>query len=722
MLRLFSKHPSIFVQIAAYRDTECQWTIKDMFQKAAHPERIHAGICWQFDEEADKNCFVEPYPRPKQVKEIKVKAIDSKGVCWARHQAQSLYDNEDYVLMIDSHMRFVEGWDEKVIALWKKCENNHAVLSSYPPGYKPPDKLVLGTKPTVQRLQPPTSNGDIRGDGIVLAETPPHPLRGAFLACGFVFAPGKLIKEVPYDPYLYFNQEEITLAARYFTHGWDVFHPNETIVYHYYKTADDPENTHRLHWEDNKDWGAMQQLGRQRFHHMVGHKLSSDADVLRDLEKYSLGNKRSLQEFEEFSGVNFRDMTVSEKALKASFIDIPKPAAPMPTKTPAATGLIAKTPLTIGHFIPPFTLPDSEGTMREIQLYGGKRTVIFFLPANFADYINEFFALWREKAPAFQQADCHHLFIVQSTIEQTKTLKSQAGFDSLFLADDQGALCSAFGWKTNIDRQPLSVLLGANQKILTLISERNASNHMGDLQRAIQLQLPQQQAYLISQIHAPVIIVPDAISEDLRLELLTYWENGKQYQGTIGDGADAKVVASGKRRVDANVETREFLTRIDEHLSKSTFPELQKVACFQALFRERYKIGCYEAADQGYYHQHRDTGVPGLAHRRYSLIIALTDDYEGGYLGFPEYGGAHYRPAARSAILFPSSLLHGVTPVTKGRRFIVASFLHGEAEETFRKQQILARGETYNRDDVRMLCADHFDALKLSDYFYTRTS
>ena len=35
----------------------------------------------------------------------------SRGACWARHEAQKLYNGEDYVLQLDSHMRFVQGWD-----------------------------------------------------------------------------------------------------------------------------------------------------------------------------------------------------------------------------------------------------------------------------------------------------------------------------------------------------------------------------------------------------------------------------------------------------------------------------------------------------------------------------------------------------------------------------------------------------------------------------------
>jgi len=68
--------PRIFVNIAAYRDTECQWTVKDLFEKARAPERIFVGLCWQFVPEEDQDCFLVPSPRPEQTRIVE---FDAKG-------------------------------------------------------------------------------------------------------------------------------------------------------------------------------------------------------------------------------------------------------------------------------------------------------------------------------------------------------------------------------------------------------------------------------------------------------------------------------------------------------------------------------------------------------------------------------------------------------------------------------------------------------------------
>jgi hypothetical protein len=123
------ERPRIFVSIAAYRDPECQHTVKDLFENAKHPERIFAGIVWQGDKERDRHCFEVPAPRPNQVRLIEVDWRESKGVCWARAQKEQLWHGEEYLFQIDSHMRFEPGWDEALIGMQRACPSPKAVLS-----------------------------------------------------------------------------------------------------------------------------------------------------------------------------------------------------------------------------------------------------------------------------------------------------------------------------------------------------------------------------------------------------------------------------------------------------------------------------------------------------------------------------------------------------------------------------------------------------------------
>lgn len=313
------KLPRIFVQIASYRDPECQWTIKDLFEKARYPDRINVGVCWQYDPEEDEDCF-KIVVRPEQVKISPYHWKEGKGVCWARYEAQQLFDGEEYVLMIDSHMRFEFNWDETCVNELAQCRSAKSLLSNHPARYTPPHELEAKPMPTALHVKQFTEAGDIRVAGGYMHKIPPYPLRGAFIAAGFIFAKGEIIKEVPYDPHMYFNQEEVSLGARLFTHGWDVYHPSKALAYHFYNTGAETKKR-KLHWSDNKEWGGTQSVAKQRFEHLLGMTEASNPRVLVELDRYGHGKERTLAEYEEFSGVDFKKRVVDEKAVNYGVTD-----------------------------------------------------------------------------------------------------------------------------------------------------------------------------------------------------------------------------------------------------------------------------------------------------------------------------------------------------------------------------------------------------------------
>ena len=64
--------------------------------------------------------------------------------------------------------------------------------------------------------------------------------------------------------------------------------------------------------------------------------------------------------------------------------------------------------------------------------------------------------------------------------------------------------------------------------------------------------------------------------------------------------------------------------------------------------------------------------------RLFSMTI-LTEE-----VSFPEYGPQKYKPTPGSALVFSASILHGVSPVTRGRRYVFLTFLFDEEAEKVR--------------------------------------
>ena len=75
-----------------------------------------------------------------KVREIQIPWHEATGPCKARHLAQQLWNGEEFYLQIDSHMRFVPGWDTKLKQMLQQAEAvascGRAVISSYPPAYE----------------------------------------------------------------------------------------------------------------------------------------------------------------------------------------------------------------------------------------------------------------------------------------------------------------------------------------------------------------------------------------------------------------------------------------------------------------------------------------------------------------------------------------------------------------------------------------------------------
>ena len=95
--------PSIFVQIAAYRDPDLPATLHNLLERAAQPERLRFGICLQLSDSDPAAWNATTFPPHPNLALIPFKAEDSLGACWARHQAQKLYGVREFLLQIDSH-------------------------------------------------------------------------------------------------------------------------------------------------------------------------------------------------------------------------------------------------------------------------------------------------------------------------------------------------------------------------------------------------------------------------------------------------------------------------------------------------------------------------------------------------------------------------------------------------------------------------------------------
>ncbi len=142
----------------------------------------------------------------------------------------------------------------------------------------------------------------------------------------------------------------------------------------------------------------------------------------------------------------------------------------------------------------------------------------------------------------------------------------------------------------------------------------------------------------------------------------------------------AELDTGRKRRSDCHVHQEPLRTELRLRLEKRLIPMIAHAFGWQATRIERYLIGCYSGADNGFFFPHRDNTTDGTAHRKFAVTINLNaDEYEGGELRFPEFGPRLYKPPTGGAVVFGCRMLHEAMPVTSGARYCFLPFLYDEA-------------------------------------------
>jgi peroxiredoxin/predicted 2-oxoglutarate/Fe(II)-dependent dioxygenase YbiX len=182
---------------------------------------------------------------------------------------------------------------------------------------------------------------------------------------------------------------------------------------------------------------------------------------------------------------------------------------------------------------------------------------------------------------------------------------------------------------------------------------------------------------------APVLLLPNVFDREFCQTLIGQYEShGGQESGYMReiDGKTVPVVNRNyKRRSDYTIIEPEVIEAAESRLRRCLIPEIKNAFHFDARHIERYLVGCYDAANGGFFKRHRDNTTRGTAHRQLAVTINLNaEEYDGGDLSFPDFGPRMYRGPTGGAIVFSCCLSHQVSVVTRGKRYAFLPFLYNE--------------------------------------------
>lgn len=317
-----SPDETIFVSIASYRDPECLKTVFDCFEKASCPLRIFIGVCQQnYAQDTNVNSEYERKAKASgsgnyssNLRVYTVDASEARGPMYARALIEKqMYRGEKYYLVIDSHTVFSQDWDKRVIAMLRSCRDPKAVLTMYPDDYDSRSGVLLGNfskhPPSYFRFKKFNGKSGLpEFEAPRMRKRPLVPHKTLFWGGCFSFASAQMIREVPFDPTLpyVFMGEELSMAARLYTHGWNLYSPTCMLVKHMWSrkrptfweqfSGDTEEHNQRRRQEADS-------YQRLRVTLRIEQPTGGGSGGVSP-NPYGLGSERTLAEYERYCGVN----------------------------------------------------------------------------------------------------------------------------------------------------------------------------------------------------------------------------------------------------------------------------------------------------------------------------------------------------------------------------------------------------------------------------------
>ncbi len=292
---------SIFIQISSYRDPELSPTILDALEKSSKKHNINFGVHISYLDESEINI-----PKIPNVQYTTSKAPENVGVGIGRYIAHQFYNNEDFYLQCDSHSRFVENWDEiaiNSILNYQIQGIKKPLLTMYPANYwyidetftsietdlfKPDYRTIISfhQKPEEFKMRRIPSQTAVPSNGNIFTKS---ISAGSLFTVGPFMAPNKEMA---------FWGEEIIMAARAYTHGYDLVIPDKQYLYHLYYNHDNPEmNRRKIFWNDfPKEFESMNTKSQEIVYKTLVEETIGDG---------YLGTERTLAEYSMFAGLDF---------------------------------------------------------------------------------------------------------------------------------------------------------------------------------------------------------------------------------------------------------------------------------------------------------------------------------------------------------------------------------------------------------------------------------
>ena len=325
-------------------------------------------------------------------------------------------------------------------------------------------------------------------------------------------------------------------------------------------------------------------------------------------------------------------------------------------------------PLSPGDVAPWFRAPTVSTSEFNFEAAAGRFVLMLFLPVEPELRVAALRALAAHQ-PLFNDVTAT-AFVVVRDAETGQTARDLRGLR--WFLDPDGEVSRLF----EADR-PHWLLLDPTLRVIAA-----AAIHAPERILAALAERPDPAFHTGSEVPAPVLVAPRIFEPELCGRLIAlHAEQERDFTGVMRDAGDrtVRVMDDLKKRRDFLIQDETLQQEIRQRLERRLFPLIRRAFSFTPTHIERYLVSCYDAADGGVFHPHRDDTTLATAHRKFACSLNLNGDFEGGDLRFAEFSRTTYRPPVGGAVVFGCGLMHEATRVTAGRRYAFLPFFHDDA-------------------------------------------
>ena len=181
--------------------------------------------------------------------------------------------------------------------------------------------------------------------------------------------------------------------------------------------------------------------------------------------------------------------------------------------------------------------------------------------------------------------------------------------------------------------------------------------------------------------------IPQIISPAVLEKIGSLLETATWHEGSASAGAQARNIKTNQE-MDQSCDSWKAINQqvVSQLYAHPTFQSLVLPSKVSAAFISRCQPGMH-------YGKHIDDPVMGTPGARYrsdiavSVFLSAPDNYEGGELTIQsQFGPVAVKLAAGSAVVYPASSVHEVTPVTSGERIVCALWAQSLVREPDKRE------------------------------------